>query len=59
MIIEFGGDCLFSCEARCSRPIVYQWLKDGVPMEGKWSNDKQKIPHCQNSFKITSYKGWG
>jgi hypothetical protein len=54
VIIEFGGDCLFSCEARCSRPIVYQWLKDGVPMEGKWSNEKQKIPHCQNSFKITS-----
>lgn len=39
VIIEFGGDCLFSCEARCSRPIVYQWLKDGVPMEGEIKPD--------------------
>ncbi|XP_052099716.1 mucosa-associated lymphoid tissue lymphoma translocation protein 1-like [Mytilus californianus] len=35
VIIEFGGDCLFSCEARCSIPLVYQWLKDGVPIEGE------------------------
>lgn len=65
VIIEFGGDCMFSCEARCNKPLVYQWLKDGVPLEGEikpdfvlkkvQSYDHQGLYNCMVSIPGTKY----
>lgn len=33
--VEYGGSCIFSCEARCrGLQLCYEWYKDGRKLQG-------------------------
>lgn len=38
--VEYGGSCIFSCEARCrGLQLCYEWYKDGRKLQGHCSSE--------------------
>ncbi|XP_022332295.2 mucosa-associated lymphoid tissue lymphoma translocation protein 1-like isoform X2 [Crassostrea virginica] len=38
--VEYGGSCIFSCEARCRGfQLHYQWYKDGRKLQGHYKSE--------------------
>lgn len=39
--VKIGGGAIFSCEARCSLPLKYQWFKGGSILKGQTESEIQ------------------
>ena len=45
--VEYGGSCIFSCEARCRGfQLHYQWYKDGRKLQGNINFNDLHGVHC-------------
>lgn len=52
VIVEYGGNVLFSCEAICPEPLAYQWFRDGCVLKGE-TKTELKFTNIQDR----SYEG--
>lgn len=53
--VEFGGSCIFNCEARCrGLQLHYEWFKDGKKIQGQCKSEL-RLDRLQNMEQQGNY----